>query len=225
MPVTRHPAPPPPGADDAVILSEDRRAPIPAWIEAIFASISVGILVGAVNGFLIGGVGGRVAMRILVLTSSDAVRGITSDDGFEIGRFSAETIILLFLTTILGGIAGAGFGFLRLFVAGRTWLVALGFAVTCSSVGGAMLVQTHGIDFRFLGPLWLGVGLFVAIPGIWGAAMVLASQRLTANPTLLKRLPIRINETRWGGFGWAVLVALTVIGLLDLVDDIASLRS
>lgn len=200
-------------------------ATIPPWIEALSASIGIGVLAGVITGFLIGGIGGRVAMRILVLTSSDAVRGITSDDGFEIGRFSAETIVLLTLTTILGGVAGAVFGFLRMFVTGRAWLVTAGFAVTCSSIGGAGLVQTHGIDFRFLGPVWLAVGLFVAIPGIWAVAMVMVFERLTTHPSLHLHLPIRINEKRWGAVGWAVLLLLTVIGLVDLADDIAALRS
>jgi len=225
MPIARQSAPPPPRAGNAVVNSEGRMATSPPWIDALFGSVGVGVLAGVITGILIGGIGGRVAMRILVLTSADAVRGITSDDGFEIGRFSAETIVLLVLTAILGGLAGGVFGFLRMFVTGRAWLVTAGFTATCASVGGASLVQTHGIDFRFLGPLWLAVGLFIAIPGIWAVAMVMAFERLTTHPSLSLRLPIRINEKRWGAVGWTVLLVLTVIGLVDLLDDIAALRS
>jgi len=45
-------------------------------------------LAGGIAGFVWGGVGGRVAMRIVFLTSDDTVRGVISDDGFEIGRIS-----------------------------------------------------------------------------------------------------------------------------------------
>ena len=39
------------------------------------------------------GIGGRIAMRVVFLTSNERVRGVTSDDGFEIGTFSAATIL------------------------------------------------------------------------------------------------------------------------------------
>ena len=47
--------------------------------------ILLGAGAGAISGALIGGVGGRIAMLVLRLTSSDLLRGAITDDGFEIG--------------------------------------------------------------------------------------------------------------------------------------------
>ena len=41
--------------------------------------LSATIIIGAVSGAVIGGLGGRLAMRILFLTSGDAVKGLTND--------------------------------------------------------------------------------------------------------------------------------------------------
>jgi len=47
--------------------------------------VLVGAASGAIAGALVGGIGGRLAMLLLRLTSPDAVTGMISDDGFEIG--------------------------------------------------------------------------------------------------------------------------------------------
>lgn len=46
------------------------------------------IVAGITTGVLVVGVGSRLAMFALRLTSPEHVRGITSDDGFVIGRFT-----------------------------------------------------------------------------------------------------------------------------------------
>ena len=60
-------------------------------------------------GFLVGGVGGRLAMFILRLTSDDSVRGIESDDGFTIGQISAQSFFLIAATTLLGTLLAFGY--------------------------------------------------------------------------------------------------------------------
>jgi hypothetical protein len=61
---------------------------------------------GAWAGLLIGGVGGRLAMFVLRVTSSDSVRGVERNDGFTIGQFSGDTVFLLAITTVLGLFVG-----------------------------------------------------------------------------------------------------------------------
>lgn len=189
---------------------------------AFAASAGITALAGAAAGLVWGGIGGRVAMRIVFLTSSEHVRGVTSDDGFEIGTISGATVFLLIFTTILGAIAGVGVGILRMVTSGPVWSVALGTAVATAALGGASIVHTDGVDFRFLDPLWLTVGLFVLIPGLWGATVVLSTERLLRSE-LLPGLPARINRRYWGAIGWMLITALTIIGTRDLVADIATL--
>jgi hypothetical protein len=140
---------------------------------------------GLVTGFLVGGVGGRLAMFVLRLTSSEGVRGIRSDDDFEIGVFSTETIFLLAFATLLG----ATFAVLHLVV--RRWLPErhrpLQAAVFFGLVGGAVVIHPDGVDFTLLDPLWLAVALFVALPALFGWCMVaLVEHRLAGDHGLRK---------------------------------------
>jgi hypothetical protein len=161
-------------------------------------------------------------MRIVVLTSDDHVRGITSDDGFEIGRFSAATISLLILTAILGGIVGVAYGLIRMVTAGPTWAVSVGTAVAAASIGGAAIVHTDGVDFRFLEPLWLTVGLFVLIPGLWGASVVVVTEWLM-RPPFVMGVPPKVHRGYLGAVGWLTLIVITTLGVRGLVADIRAL--
>ena len=78
---------------------------------------------GALAGFLIGGVLGRIAMFVLRLTSPDAVMGRESDDGFTIGQISTETLFLIVVTTTLGALVGVAYVAARPAVPGR-WMIA-----------------------------------------------------------------------------------------------------
>ena len=46
-------------------------------------------------------------------------------------------------------------------------------ALTAAVVGGGVFVEFEGIDFRLLKPLWLAIGLFVFLPGAWGATVAI----------------------------------------------------
>ncbi len=125
---------------------------------------------GAVSGFLIGGVGGRLAMFVLRLTSSDSVRGVESDDGFTIGRFSGETGFLLAITTALGMIVGIACVVLRSQLTGRAGAVLI--VLTGGALGAAAIIKPDGVDFTRLGPLPLACVMFTIIP-IAATAMIL----------------------------------------------------
>jgi len=172
--------------------------------------------------------GGRIAMRIVLLTSDDRVRGLTSDGGFEIGVISAATIFLLIATSILGTIAGLLYGFIRMLLRGPRWLVATGVGIAAAAgAGGGMLVHADGIDFQLLGPLWLTVGLFLLIPGAWGVTVVVLTERLLKSGRIHPYLPHPIDKRLWGAVGntagWLLLAVITALGLLDLVRDVARL--
>lgn len=116
-----------------------------------------------------GGIGSRLAMRLLFLTS-DGVRGLTSDDGFPIGQFSpAATFNLLVATTAIGVIGAFVYLAVRPSLLGPRWLRVTGCALAAGAVVGSMLVHTTGVDFTLLGPTWLAIALFVAIPALFAA--------------------------------------------------------
>ena len=62
------------------------------------ATLASGVTGGFVCGLLIGGVGGRLAMFVLRLTSDPSLRGARTDDDFIIGVFTSQTLFLLGVT-------------------------------------------------------------------------------------------------------------------------------
>lgn len=161
-------------------------------------------------------------MRVVFLTSSEHVRGLTSDDGFEIGTISGATVFLIVFTTILGAIAGLGVGIIRMVTSGPTWAVAVGTGLATATFFGAGIVHTDGVDFRFLEPLWLTVGLFVLIPGLWGATVIVVTDRLLRS-SLATGVPPAVHRRYLGAIGWIFLTCITTVGVRDLAADIATL--
>lgn len=207
--------------------SPTRPKPLPDVMSGILLSLGAGALSGAVAGFLWGGIGGRVAMRILFLTSDDAVRGLTSDDGFTIGQISGASTFLFVAMTLLGGILGSGYGLVRMLLRSPTWVNATGVAVAVGAGAGAVIVSPDGIDFRVLEPLWLAVALFVVLPAAWGATVTVMTERLVHHPTLVGGQVRGVDDRPLRRFGdliaWAGLTAITVFGIVDLVSDLDAL--
>jgi hypothetical protein len=54
-------------------------------------------------------------------------------------------------------------------------------------VVGAVIVHTDGVDFRLLGPTWLTIGLFVAIPGAYAALLTVVTERLLRESAWVSR--------------------------------------
>jgi hypothetical protein len=159
-------------------------------IESAVRLLSATIAIGAVAGALIGGVGGRIAMRVLFVTSDDAIKGAISDDGFEIGRFTlGDTIALVIVTTFIGVIAALFFLVAWPFLArlGRATVPAT--AALYGTVGGAMMVHRDGIDFRLLEPVLLAIALFVGICAGFGAAVAHVVSRAAAPGAWPQTLP------------------------------------
>jgi hypothetical protein len=177
--------------------------PTPAtsfWSSAIQGAtfLSRGVRWGLLCGAAIGGVGGRVAMLVLRLTSDDSVIGVKSDDDFVIGRFSAETIFLVLLAAALGAVGGL------IYLLAREWLPRHGravmFGLLCATVMGSAIISPDGVDFTRLSPLWLAVTMFVLIPAAYGATVSLLIER-----------SIRLDGGHRGFMRWIALLPLGVL--------------
>ena len=208
---------------DPAPVARPASAPTDDSVLAAFAASGViAAATGVAAGLVWGGFGGRIAMRVVFLTSNERVRGVTSDDGFEIGTISGASMFLLIFAAILGGMAGFGVGIIRMVTSGPTWAVAIGTSLAAASFAGAGIVHTDGVDFRLLDPLWLTVGLFVLIPGLWGATVVVVTERLLRS-RVVEGLPQRVHRRYWGATGWILLAGITTFGIRGLVADIATL--
>src|SRR3990172_110315 len=117
----------------AVILRESE-----PLLRTLAAATAVGILLGAV----IGGLGSRLAMRLLFLTSDPAMQGVLTDDGFPIGEITfAGTANLILSVTGFGVIGAFVYLAVRRFLIGPQWLRLLGCGLAAGVVVGAGLVH------------------------------------------------------------------------------------
>ena len=157
-------------------------APV-AWGRHARKRMWVVIMAGIPTGVIVAGLGSRLAMLILRLTSPSEVRGVKSDDGFEIGRVTfGGTYNLLMLGAAVGVIGAVAYGAVRPWLVGPGWFRRVTVAAASGAVVGSMVIHDDGIDFHVLEPLWLAIGLFVALPALFGAAITVAVDRVDALP-------------------------------------------
>ena len=141
--------------------------------------LAAALTVGATLGLLIGGVGGRLAMRLVFLTSDPSVAGVASDDGFVIGQITPATVGLL-ATGVLAGVLGVlVYLVIRPLLLGPAWVRWASCGLWAAVVVGTLLIHTDGVDFTLLGPRWLSIALFVALPGLYGLLIGPAVDRAT----------------------------------------------
>lgn len=177
----------------AVIVVPDESNLMTRWWRWVRVVIMAGIPVGV----LIGGVGSRLAMLLLRVTSPETVRGVESDDGFIIGRFTVGGSYALLQIGAFVGVLGAGLYLLvRRWLLGPTWFRYLTIGLGCGVVVGSMLLHADGIDFRVLEPRWLAMALFIALPALFGLAIGPAVESMVR-----RRVPV----------GWRQFVAPAVM--------------
>lgn len=187
--------------------SAEHRGTLAADVREVAWLLLVGAAAGALAGAIVGGVGGRLAMLVLRLTSDPIVIGVTSDDGFEIGRFTfGDTLGLVAAMAALGTANGALYVVVRRGIPPRLraplWS---GFAAT---VGGSQFVHEDGVDFTLLGPTWLAVGAFVLLPGLAALAVVLLVERWLGRPGRAPGVPALGLSAAIGTVGLAAAAAL-----------------
>jgi hypothetical protein len=137
------------------------------------------VVAGIPVGVVVAGVGSRLAMLLLRLTSPHTVRGVQSDDGFTIGKVTlGGTYNLLFLGAATGIIGAAAYQWVRPWLLGPWWFRRLSTALGSGVVVGSLLLHSDGIDFHVLKPTWLAVGLFIAVPALFGLAIGPAVDRV-----------------------------------------------
>jgi hypothetical protein len=133
---------------------------------------------GSIVGAIVGGIGGRLAMFGLRLTSSDAVLGVKTDDGFEIGQFTTATLFLITVTAGLGGATGATYFVLRRALPRRgrvlLWAAVVGLVI------GADLLKPQSLDFTLLGPQSFAVASFILLPTVAAFLIAFVLERLLA---------------------------------------------
>lgn len=163
------------------------RSPVPVdddseWrirIHAASMTVGAAITAGAVSGVLVLGLVGRLVMRILAATSSEAQGLLTSADE-TVGQItSGGTIAFLIFVGLGGGIVSA-FGFLVI----RPWLPAkvgqagpLFAVLVIGTLGVGDAFSPDNVDFDILTPRWLAVFLVVGTGFLFGTTFTSLAAR------------------------------------------------
>jgi hypothetical protein len=151
------------------------------------------VLAGIPTGVIVAGIGSRLAMLLLRVTSDPGVDGLESDDGFTIGRFTLSgTYNLLVIGALVGIVGAAAYQWVRPFLMGPHWFRYLTVGLASGAVVGSMLVHADGIDFRALTPTWLAIGVFVALPFCFAISAAAVVDRLDRPDSFTKR-----GKARW----------------------------
>jgi hypothetical protein len=158
----------------------------PAQSSHAFAArtATVAALSGGAAGFLFGGIGGRIAMRLSAQIDRDA-HGLLTENGEVVGEFTlAGTIAFIVFMGLFGGLI---VGFLWTLLA--PWLPEGPRARRASAVvigaalGSRMGIDGSNFDFRILDPPLVQASIFIALAGATGWGVVAIESRLA------KRLP------------------------------------
>lgn len=135
---------------------------------------------GLASGAVVGGIGGRLAMFVLRLTSDPSLHGMKTDDGFIIGRFSPDTLFLIVFSALLGALSALFYLAIRLWLPERSRPSVM--ALLGAAIGGALFIRPGGLDFTALDPLPLAVAMFIALPALHGFMMSVIVERLLLRP-------------------------------------------
>ncbi len=170
---------------------------------------AIGVAAGALTGFVVGGILGRLAMLVLRLTSGDRVTGVITDDGFEVGRMTLGGSLGLALGyTGLGVVLGLLYALARRFLPRRGRIIA--WSAVTAALGGATFVHADGIDYLVLEPLWLAIAFFVGLPALAGLSVAWLVERIEARGAAFSR------RHAVAGLGSLLLVVPAIVGALLL---------
>ena len=80
----------------------------------------------------------------------------------------------MILGALLGLIGAAAYVLVSPWLIGPHWFRAFTVGATAGMLVGAMVIHPDGVDFQILEPTWLAVATFVAVPAVFGFALVYA---------------------------------------------------
>lgn len=135
--------------------------------------LGVGILAGIPVGIVVGGLGGRLAMRVSGYLSAPEFVGTMTEAGEVVGEitFRGTLFLVVFLGASTGIVGGSLYAGVRpaLAWAGR-WRGVL-FGGVLLALGGSLIIDPGNFDFRRFGPAALNVAMFAALFILLGTAI------------------------------------------------------
>lgn len=168
-------------------------------------------LAGVITGLVVGGIGGRILMRVAAVAAPDRIIGATTENGNRIGDITiGGTLEIILFVGILLGLVGA-----IAYLIAEPWLSWAGrwhgvvFGGFLLAIGGSGTLSSSNFDFFLVGNQELVVAMFIALFLGFGAFI------LPVTSWLEKRLPpIDPERPVAGGYVYLVLAAFGLQFLL-----------
>jgi hypothetical protein len=196
-----------------VVAGSERRA------IALPRQVAVAVAAGLVAGVLAAGVGGRLVMRLLAVTSPEG-KGSLTEAGEIVGEITlGGTLGFIFFTGLFAGlISGALYALVRpVLPAGHVGGAVLG-ALLLILVGTTLEpLRSDNFDFNLVGPDWLAVLGFSVIALVQGMLVVALASRWGSAPG-----GATSRATTVGRICVAVVALVALPGFLVAVADILS---
>ena len=185
---------------------------------------SIVLTAGIFAGITVIGAGGRLAMRLLAVTSGDAAQGRITEASEVVGEITTDgTIGFVLFNGVIGGVLfGALFLVVRRFLPAGPWggvVFGLGLLIVFGSILDPLRRQNR--DFDIIGPGWVAVVVFALLATVYGLALEGCTARMSSwlpQPATQRRVLVR-----YAGPGVIAAVAYAVTILLAVVGALTAL--
>ena len=190
----------------APTATSTREAATQSPLDEVTRDIARGGVAGLIVGVLVGGIGGRLFMRVAALLHPDAF-GMFTQNGNRIGDITADGTLAL--VVFIGLFAGVGIGVVWVtvqpWIPGAGWVKALLTMPVAVAIGSFGLLEGPNPDFGILRFDPAIVGLIIAFTAIIGLSVALVDAWLD------RRLPHATTAASSPARAYAVV---TIIGIL-----------
>lgn len=190
-------------------------------VRRVAGDLGLAALAGVLSGIVVGGLLGRLAMRVSGAMSAPELIGVSTAAGNRVGDITlAGTLALVVFVGLPSGLAG---GVLYRLV--EPWLAVFGarrrglvFGLGLLLVFGFTVLEPFNFDFRRFGAAPLNVALFAVLFPAFGVSLVWTLDRLEAAAKRPGRRAVVVRVA-----GWVLLVPalLTIALVVDTVRNLA----
>lgn len=130
---------------------------------------------GVSLGLIVGGIGGRVLMRVAAIVAPDSATGALTENGNVIGDITVGGTVelLIFVGILFGGIGAVTYVMSERWLSWTGPLRPLAFGLLILAVGSPLALDADNIDFLLVENYELIVAMFVVLFFLYGIALPL----------------------------------------------------
>ena len=184
-----------------------------AWI-APARHLGLAALSGVVAGILVGGVLGRIAMRISGFAAGPALVGVSTANGERVGEitFGGSLAVVIFVGLPFGVVGGILYAIVEPWLRrARPWH-GLAYGVGLLLAIGFIVLDPSNFDFTRFGPPLLNVAMFAALFVIFGVTIAWLFDTLRALRDRNGPAARVVDILAWLSLVPAVLVVVLLLG-------------